>query len=180
VVVDAGGCSKQCAPSPKAFRVGECRRGNFEGYRSLGQTPQEQVLHGGCIQGRLLRSLSSANFCDEETRRRFVFGAMQASEGRVFGSSKQGMGFKGRAFGKDHMEMTGHALGSNVGDFGVDSNGFGPNVQVSGRLVVDRNQVVGDQGEQLGKDSRVLGTGALCKGGITMEAMLYRHGHTFL
>jgi hypothetical protein len=105
---------------------------------------------------------------------------MQASEGRVFGSSKQGMGFKGRAFGKDHMEMTGHALGSNVGDFGVDSNGFGLNVQVSGRLVVDRNQVVGDQGEQLGKDSRVLGTGALCKGGITMEAMLYRHGHTFL
>ena len=105
---------------------------------------------------------------------------MQASEGRVSGSSKQGMGFKGRAFGKDHMEMTGHALGSNVGDFGVDSNGFGPNVQVSGRLVVDRNQVVGDQGEQLGKDSRVLGTGTLCKGGITMGAMLYRHGHTFL
>jgi hypothetical protein len=65
---------------------------------------------------------------------------MQASEGRVFGSSKQGMGFKGRAFGKDHMEMTGHALGSNVGDFGVDSNGFGPNVQVSGRLVVGENR----------------------------------------
>ena len=29
---------------------------------------------------------------------------MQASEGRVFGSSKQVMGFNGRAFGKDHME----------------------------------------------------------------------------
>ena len=86
------------------------------------------------------------------------------------------MGFKGRAFGKDHMEMTGHALGSNVGDFGVDSNGFGPNVQVSGRLVVDRNQVVGDQGEQLGKDSRVLGTGTLGKGGITMVASGNRFG----
>lgn len=120
------------------------------------------------------RSLSFANFCDEETGRPFVFGAMQASEGRVLGSSKQGMGFKGRAFGKDHMAMTGHALGSNVGDFGVDSNGFGPNVQVSGRLVVDRNQVVADQGEQLGKDSRVLGTGTLGKGGITMGAISAR------
>ena len=120
---------------------------------------------------QFFRSISSGSLCDEEPGRRFVFGAMQASEGRVFGSGKQGMGFNGRAFGKDHMEMTGHALGSNVGDFGVDSNGFGPNVQVSGRLVVDRNQVVGDQGEQLGKDSRVLGTGTLCKGRITMGAI---------
>jgi hypothetical protein len=42
-----------------------------------------------------------------------ALGMASIGNGRVFGSSKQGMGFKGRAFGKDHMEMTGHALGSN-------------------------------------------------------------------
>ena len=85
---------------------------------------------------------------------------MQASEGRVYGSSsKQGMGFNGRAFPRDHRETAGQALGSNVGDFGVGSNGFGPIVQVNGRLVVDRKQVVWDQGEQLGKDRRGFGDG---------------------
>ena len=57
---------------------------------------------------------------------------------------------------KGDKETTGQALGSNVVDFGVDSNGHVTNVQASARFVADRNQVVGDQGEQFRTDRRGL------------------------
>jgi hypothetical protein len=61
-----------------------------------------------------------------------------------------------KTHGKGDKETTGQALGSNVVDFGVDSNGHVTNVQASARFVADRNQVVGDQGEQFRTDRRGL------------------------
>ena len=103
--------------------------------------------------------LFSAILCDEEPLCLYVFEAMQAGEGQVFGSGMQAMMVNGQAFGRGDKETTGQELGSNAVEFGVNSNGHVTNVRASAHFVADRNQVVGDQGEQFRTDRRGFGTG---------------------